>query len=41
MELVEELEADGTASRINRGVKITSAGLDLVPPEMRIKVGAV
>lgn len=27
---------DGTATRVERGVKITSAGLDLVPPPMRI-----
>jgi MarR family len=36
VQLVDEMEQDGTARRVNRGVKITGAGLDLVPPEVRI-----
>jgi hypothetical protein len=36
VQLVDELEADGTARGVDRGVKITGAGLDLVPPEVKI-----
>src|SRR5215217_6443927 len=39
VQLVDDLEADGTARRMDRGVEITDAGLDLVPPEVKIKVG--
>jgi hypothetical protein len=36
VQLVNELEAEGTARRIEGGVEITADGLDLVPPEMEI-----
>ncbi len=39
VQLVDDLEAEGTAQRVKGGVKITSAGLDLVPPEMKITFG--
>jgi len=39
VQLVNELEAEGAAKRVEGGVKITDAGLDLVPPEVKIKVG--
>jgi len=38
-QLVNDLEAEGTAKRTKEGVKITSAGLDLVPPKTEVAIG--
>jgi predicted Rossmann fold nucleotide-binding protein DprA/Smf involved in DNA uptake len=40
VQLVNELEAEGTANRVEGGVAITGAGRSLVPPKMKIKVGS-
>jgi MarR family len=41
VQLVDDLEAAGTARRVEGGVEITSAGLDLVPPQIKITFGGI
>lgn len=36
VQLVNELEAEGTAKRVEGGVKITPAGLELAPPKVTV-----